>query len=63
MSKRVAKKTTKQSKTASEHRTVGKGGASVKEEEPLKEGDLKRVSGGIIRRPAGNHNETFLHER
>ena len=62
MNKRVTtKKSSKRSKAASEYR--GKSVASLKEEESLKEGDLKQVSGGIIRKPIGNHNETFVRER
>ena len=63
MNKRVPNKSSKQSKPASTQRTAGKSVTSVREEESLKEGDLKQVSGGIIRKPVGNHNETFVEER
>ena len=63
MSKRVSKKSSKPAKPATAHRGAGKNATSPKAEESLNESDLKRVSGGIIRKPVGNHNETFVRER
>lgn len=63
MSKRVAKKTSTPSKPASKYRAASKNASSAKAEESLKESDLKQVSGGILRKPIGNHNETFVRER